>query len=84
MTRCRVLIAAAAALVASALAPAPVGAQEADPMLGAPAVGQCYDLGADELAAAAYTEAPVDCAGTHTSRSYVMPCVACQCARLRD
>ncbi|NPC41327.1 septum formation family protein [Nocardioides sp. zg-1230] len=51
---------------AGAGVPAPAGAS-ADPMLGAPVVGQCHDLGADELAAASYDEAPVDCTTTHTA-----------------
>ena len=42
-------------------------ATAADPLVGAPAVGQCFDMDSTELASAAYTEAPVDCASTHTS-----------------
>lgn len=38
-----------------------------DPTYGAPVVGQCHDMGADELAATSYSEAPVDCGGPHTS-----------------
>ena len=60
--------AALAGLLIAALgavgAPAAVAA---DPLLQAPAVGQCFDMSGDELAAAAYTEAPVDCAARHTS-----------------
>ncbi|QSR32969.1 hypothetical protein CFI00_21190 [Nocardioides sp. S5] len=42
-------------------------ATAADPLFQAPVVGQCFDMDSAELASAAYTEAPVDCAGTHTS-----------------
>ena len=42
-------------------------ATAADPLFQAPVVGQCFDMDSTELASAAYTEAPVDCAITHTS-----------------
>lgn len=48
-------------------APAPAPSATADPMLGAPAVGECFDLSSEELAAPVYTEAPVDCSVEHTS-----------------
>lgn len=68
MTRRLGLSAAVAALVAATLSTtAPASA--ADPNLGAPAVGQCFDMSVEELAAASYVEAPVDCAGTHTART---------------
>jgi hypothetical protein len=41
----------------------------ADPMLGAPAVGQCFDMGREELELAAHPEAPVDCAVPHTAQT---------------
>lgn len=49
-----------------AVAPA-AGAAAADPMFEAPAVGACYDLSKKEGLARTHTEAPVDCAGQHTS-----------------
>lgn len=56
------------AAAAGAGAAAPAAARAAvDPMLGAPVVGQCHDLGADELAAVSYDETPVDCTTTHTA-----------------
>lgn len=42
-------------------------ASAADPLAGAPAVGQCSDMSRKELGQASYTEAPVDCAGPHTA-----------------
>lgn len=60
------LVAAVAAGVgAGAAVGAPAGA--ADPAYEAPAVGQCHDMDADDLAGASYSEAAVDCAGPHTS-----------------
>lgn len=69
MTRRLGLSAAAAALVAATLSAVAAPASAADPSLGAPAVGQCFDMDVEELAAASYVEAPVDCAGTHTART---------------
>jgi hypothetical protein len=40
----------------------------ADPLYQAPAVGQCFDMSAAELAGASYVEAAVDCAAEHTSQ----------------
>ena len=39
----------------------------ADPLAGAPAVGQCSDMSMRELRQETYAEAPVDCAGAHTA-----------------
>jgi hypothetical protein len=69
MTRRLGLSAAVAALVAATLTTVTAPASAADPNLGAPAVGQCFDMDVEELAAASYVEAPVDCAGTHTART---------------
>lgn len=55
-------------LVAALSAFAMPSATAADPLLGAPVVGQCFDLSAAELVEASYTEAPVDCAGEHSSQ----------------
>ena len=44
-----------------------VSSGAADPLTGAPAAGQCFDLSVRELARASHTEAPVDCAGPNTS-----------------
>jgi hypothetical protein len=66
------LSAAVAALVAAAVTSVNAGtvtASAADPSYGAPAVGQCFDMSADELAGASYVEAPVDCAAAHTART---------------
>jgi hypothetical protein len=62
--------AAVAALLAAALSttvPASAGAQ--DPLLGAPAVGQCFDLSPEELAQPTYPEAAIDCATPHTAQT---------------
>jgi hypothetical protein len=69
MTRRLGLSAAVAALVAATLTTVNAPASAADPTFGAPAVGQCFDMNVEELAAASYVEAPVDCAGTHTART---------------
>jgi hypothetical protein len=69
MTRRLGLSAAVAALVAATLTTVTAPASAADPTFGAPAVGQCFDMNVEELAAASYVEAPVDCAGTHTART---------------
>jgi hypothetical protein len=69
MTRRLGLSAAVAALVAATLTTVTAPANAADPTFGAPAVGQCFDMDVEELAAASYVEAPVDCAGTHTART---------------
>ncbi|TGN63613.1 hypothetical protein EXE59_06370 [Nocardioides eburneiflavus] len=69
MTRCLGLSAAVAALVAATLTTVTAPVSAADPGVGAPAVGQCFDMDVEELAAASYVEAPVDCAGTHTART---------------
>lgn len=59
---------AAALVVLAALAkPAAPSAGAADPLLQAPAVGQCFEMSGAELAGASYTEAPVDCSASHTS-----------------
>jgi hypothetical protein len=58
---------AVAALLTAALAAVAPASSAADPMFQAPPVGQCSDLSAEELAAASHVEAPVDCAGVHTS-----------------
>jgi hypothetical protein len=47
----------------------------ADPMLGAPAVGQCFDLSREELELASYPEAPVDCAAAHTAQTIAVAIV---------
>lgn len=60
---------AIAALVGAVLTVGTAPATAADPTYGAPAVGQCYDMDLEELAADSYVEAPVDCAGTHTART---------------
>ena len=60
--------AATAALLLTALTSlGPAAAVAADPMVGAPTVGQCFDMGRTELAAETYTEAAVDCSARHTS-----------------
>jgi hypothetical protein len=69
MTRRLGLSAAVAALVAATLTTVTAPANAADPTFGAPAVGQCFDMNVEELAAVSYVEAPVDCAGTHTART---------------
>src|SRR5688500_1227818 len=43
-------------------------ASAADPMYQAPVVGQCFDMSPEELALPSHPEAPVDCAGEHTSQ----------------
>lgn len=58
---------AVVALLTAALAGVAPASSAADPMFQAPAVGQCFDMSADELAAASYVEAPVGCAAQHTS-----------------
>ena len=55
-------------LVAALSAFATPSATAADPLLGAPVVGQCFDVSAAELAESSYTEAPVDCAAEHSSQ----------------
>jgi len=72
MSRRLGLSAAVVALVTATLATGTTPARAADPNHGAPAVGQCFDMDVDELAAASYTEAPVDCAGVHTARTIVV------------
>jgi hypothetical protein len=68
MTRRLGLSAALTGLFAAALTTlAAPQASAADPAYQAPVVGQCFDLSPEELAAASYTEAPVDCAAAHTS-----------------
>lgn len=70
MTRRLGISAAISALVAAAfttISTPPAGA--ADPMLGAPTVGQCFDLSVAELAEPAYPEAAVDCAASHTAQT---------------
>lgn len=42
-------------------------AAAADPMSGAPTVGQCFDMSGSERDAATYSEAAVDCSAPHTS-----------------
>jgi hypothetical protein len=69
MIRRRGLSAAVAALVAATVTTGTVPASAADPTYGAPAVGQCFDMDVEELAADSYVEAPVDCAGVHTART---------------
>ena len=65
--------AAVAGLLAGALGLVAVpSAVAADPLFQAPAVGQCFDMSGEELAAASYTEAPVDCASSHTSTTIVV------------
>ncbi|WP_210649427.1 septum formation family protein [Nocardioides sp. SYSU D00065] len=68
LARCAVL-AVLAGLLATAPTSAGAGAAtaSADPLLGAPAVGACFDLSAAELAAASYTDEPVACSSEHTS-----------------
>ena len=69
MTRRLGLSAAITGLLAAALTTlATPSATAADPMYEAPVTGQCFDLSAEELAAASYVEAPVDCAAVHTSQ----------------
>lgn len=69
MTRRLGLGSAVTGLLAAALTTIGVpSARAADPAYQAPVVGQCFDLSAEELAAASYTEAPVDCAVMHTSQ----------------
>jgi hypothetical protein len=63
------LSAAVVALVAATVTTGTVPASAADPTYGAPAVGQCFDMDVEELAAESYVEAPVDCAGVHTART---------------
>jgi hypothetical protein len=61
--------AAVGALLAAALTTlAPSSASAQDPLLGAPVVGQCFDLSTDELASPEYPEAPIDCATDHTAQ----------------
>ena len=68
MTRRLGLSAALTGLLAAALTSlAAPQASAADPSYQAPAVGQCFDMSPEELAAASYPEAPVDCAAAHTS-----------------
>ena len=55
-------------LVAALTTLAAPSAGAADPLYQAPAVGQCFDLSAEELAGTSYVEAPVDCAAVHTSQ----------------
>lgn len=68
MTRRLGLSAAITATLAAALATlgAPT-ASAADPTYQAPVVGQCFDMSAEELAGASYTETAVDCGTEHTS-----------------
>ena len=54
-------------MLAAAVGTGAATAAAADPMVGAPVVGQCHDMSPDELAAASYDEAPIDCATTHTA-----------------
>ena len=54
-------------MLAAAVGTGAATARAADPMVGAPVVGQCHDMSPDELAAASYDEATVDCATTHTA-----------------
>ena len=68
MTRRLGLGSALAGLLAGALTFAAPPATAADPAYQAPVVGQCFDMSPEELAAASYTEAAVDCATTHTSQ----------------
>jgi hypothetical protein len=68
MTRRRGASAAVTALLAAALTTvAAPGSSAADPMFQAPAVGQCFDMDAAELAAPSYVETAVDCAAPHSS-----------------
>lgn len=69
MTRRLGLSAALTGLLTAALTTlAAPRATAADPAYQAPVVGQCFDMSTEELAAASYTEAPVDCAAAHTSQ----------------
>jgi len=54
-------------VLAAAVGPGAATARAVDPMVGAPVVGQCHDMSPDELAAASYDEAPIDCTTTHTA-----------------
>lgn len=68
MTRRLGLGAAVTGLLVALTAFATPAASAADPAYQAPVVGQCSDMSAAELAGASYTEAPVDCAATHTAQ----------------
>lgn len=59
-----VLLTTATSLSAALAGPA----SAADPVYGAPVVGQCSDLSPGEREEASYGEAPVDCAGPHTAQ----------------
>jgi hypothetical protein len=62
------IYAAVAALVLTAITSLGSAASAAaDPMIGAPAVGQCFDVNRAELQPTTYTEAAVDCSAPHTS-----------------
>ena len=54
-------------MLAAAVGTGAATARAADPLVGAPVVGQCHDMSPDELAAASYDDATVDCATTHTA-----------------
>lgn len=62
-------VAAALVLAGLALGTVPVAsAAESDPMVGAPAVGECYDLTLDEAYAPSTTDTPMSCKRRHTVR----------------
>ena len=68
----RRLVAVAAALAATALLPATLSAPAtagtaADPMAGAPAVGDCFDITLAQAGKFANPEDPVKCSNDHTS-----------------
>lgn len=58
---------------ASTAAAASRAAAAADPLAGAPTVGQCSDMSRRELQRNSFTEAPVDCAGPNTAEVVAVP-----------
>ncbi|MDT0187074.1 septum formation family protein [Microbacterium sp. ARD31] len=67
MTRRLGTSAAIMGLLAAAFTSTAPAAGAADPLLGAPVVGQCSDMSRAELDLPSYGEPAVDCAGTHTA-----------------
>ncbi|RYB94495.1 hypothetical protein EUA93_09150 [Nocardioides oleivorans] len=67
-TRLAIGAAVAALLAAAVTATAPTSAVAQDPVLGAPVVGQCFDLDAEELSQPSHPETAIDCSAPHTSR----------------
>ncbi len=68
MTRRLGVGAAVTALLAAAVTAGAPAATAVDPLDGAPVVGQCFDMSPEELTAASYTEAAIDCASDHTAQ----------------